>query len=73
MTNDDDYGDLQQPGPAYADAQNPPSEYANKGSKTPAKPKAPAGKAPGPTGEVTILARKSAACNCRATYFATRH
>jgi hypothetical protein len=57
MANDDDYSDLQQPGPGYADAQDPPSEYANKGSKAPAKPKTPAGKAPGPNGEVTILAR----------------
>ena len=56
MANGDDYGGLQQPEPGYPDAQNPPSEYADKDRKTPAKPKV-AGKAPGANGEVTILAR----------------
>ncbi len=53
---DDDYGGLQQPDSEYTDAQNPPSAYANKNAKTAAKPKPPAGKSPGPNGEVTILA-----------------
>ena len=43
--DDDDYGAL----------QNPASPYDNKNSKTPPA-KAPAGKAPGANGEVTILA-----------------
>jgi hypothetical protein len=53
---DDDYGELQQPNSTYTDVQSPPSAYANKGGKAPAKPPAPKGKAPGPNGEVTMLA-----------------
>jgi hypothetical protein len=55
MANDD-YRLQQQPGSGYADAQNPPSLYAKKDSKAAPTPKAPPGKAPGPNGEVTILA-----------------
>jgi hypothetical protein len=54
---EDDYSDVQNPEPEYADAQNPASPYANKNAKTPATPAAPGSKAPGPNGEVTMLAR----------------
>lgn len=57
MADDEDYSALQNPDPEYADAQDPPSPYANKNSKKQPPPKAPAGKAPGPNGEVTILTR----------------
>jgi hypothetical protein len=54
---DDDYSDAQNPSPEYAGAQNPASPYANKNAKkTPPAPTPPGGKAPGPNGEVTILA-----------------
>jgi hypothetical protein len=54
---DDDYSDVQNPESEYADARSPASPYGNKNAKTPGAPNAPAGKAPGPNGEVTILAR----------------
>jgi hypothetical protein len=52
---DDDYSEVQNPGSGYGDVQDPPSAYANKNAKT-APAAAPKGKAPGPNGEVTILA-----------------
>jgi hypothetical protein len=54
---EDDYSALQNPDSEYADAQSPASPYAKKNAKAPSKPKPPAGKSPGPNGEVTILAR----------------
>lgn len=53
---DEDYGALQQPDAEYSNAQRPASLYAKKDSKTRPSQKAPAGKAPGRNGEVTILA-----------------